>query len=338
MAREATIVHSEGLSTIRGEAVSPRRGLRTERSRAAGWYSYDVMSPGYDYPTVKFTSKERDSETGLDFFGARYMSSAEGRFTSPDRPFVDQHPQDPQSWNLYAYVRSNPLALVDPSGLACVVGPGGTETDDKSGGQSCADAHKAENNNQASATANAQAPTVRDLAAEAAAEHIRMLWAARQGQQAQDVPLTPLARQVFSQPAITSLPIACGGGVYGYLGQEVGGGPVNGFVGSIAEIDSEHGPSAGGLAEVGAGEGVVGGVGGAATVGANGQVTSEGLVYGGLGAHTPLISASAGGVAFGHGPSSVTGAGIYGEAFLLKKGGGAGLYMNLSTVGKGCQP
>jgi len=32
----------------------------------------------------KFTSKERDAESGLDFFGARYMSSAQGRFTSPD--------------------------------------------------------------------------------------------------------------------------------------------------------------------------------------------------------------------------------------------------------------
>lgn len=30
----------------------------------------------------KFTSKERDLETGLDYFGARYMSSAQGRFTS----------------------------------------------------------------------------------------------------------------------------------------------------------------------------------------------------------------------------------------------------------------
>jgi len=32
----------------------------------------------------KFTGKERDSETGLDCFEARYMSSAQGRFTSPD--------------------------------------------------------------------------------------------------------------------------------------------------------------------------------------------------------------------------------------------------------------
>jgi RHS repeat-associated protein len=64
------------------------------------------------------TGKERDAETGLDYFGARYVSSAQGRFTSPDAPFADQHVEDPQSWNLYAYVRNNPLRYVDPTGNA----------------------------------------------------------------------------------------------------------------------------------------------------------------------------------------------------------------------------
>ena len=50
----------------------------------------------------RFTGKERDAETGLDYFGARYMSSAQGRFTSPDKPFADQTALDPQSWNLYS--------------------------------------------------------------------------------------------------------------------------------------------------------------------------------------------------------------------------------------------
>lgn len=34
---------------------------------------------------------------------------------SPDAP-VDQHPEDPQSWNLYAYVRNNPLRIIDQDG------------------------------------------------------------------------------------------------------------------------------------------------------------------------------------------------------------------------------
>ena len=67
----------------------------------------------------KFTGKERDAESRLDYFGARYFSWAQGRLTSPDAPFADQRPEDPQSWNLYAYVRNNPLGYVDPSGRAC---------------------------------------------------------------------------------------------------------------------------------------------------------------------------------------------------------------------------
>ncbi len=63
-----------------------------------------------------FTGKERDTESGLDYFGARYFSAAQGRFTSPDAPFADQHATNPQSWNLYTYTRNNPLSFVDPDG------------------------------------------------------------------------------------------------------------------------------------------------------------------------------------------------------------------------------
>ncbi len=64
----------------------------------------------------KFTGKERDSESGLDYFGARYYGSALGRFTSPDQPFNDWDTDDPQSWNLYGYVRNNPLGILIRSG------------------------------------------------------------------------------------------------------------------------------------------------------------------------------------------------------------------------------
>jgi RHS repeat-associated protein len=64
----------------------------------------------------KFTQKERDNETGFDYFGARYYSSLQGRFTSPDKPFADQFQTNPQSWNPYLYVRNSPCNNVDVNG------------------------------------------------------------------------------------------------------------------------------------------------------------------------------------------------------------------------------
>ena len=64
----------------------------------------------------KFTGKERDDEARLDYFGARYYSASQGRFTSADSVFADQHPENPQSWNLYQYGFNNPLNNVDLDG------------------------------------------------------------------------------------------------------------------------------------------------------------------------------------------------------------------------------
>jgi RHS repeat-associated protein len=69
----------------------------------------------------KFTGKERDSESGFDMFGARYYGSSLGRFITPDWatkattvPYADFG--DPQSLNLYGYVRNNPLSKADADG------------------------------------------------------------------------------------------------------------------------------------------------------------------------------------------------------------------------------
>ncbi|MBI4480995.1 MAG: hypothetical protein HY651_13325, partial [Acidobacteria bacterium] len=70
---------------------------------------------------------EHDFETGMDYFYARYYSGAEGRFTGADLPLNDQYPSDPQSWNLYGYVRNSPLIYTDPDGRTCTyrTGPDG---------------------------------------------------------------------------------------------------------------------------------------------------------------------------------------------------------------------
>jgi RHS repeat-associated protein len=105
-----------------GDAIPSDRNKRDSVSCAAG---VTGCYAGSGSLTMRFTDKERDAETsnsamgdGLDYFGARFFSGAQGRFTSPDRPFADQHLHDPQSWNLYSYTRNNPLRFIDDDGEA----------------------------------------------------------------------------------------------------------------------------------------------------------------------------------------------------------------------------
>jgi RHS repeat-associated protein len=80
-----------------------------------------MLNRAASIPISQFTGKERDAETGLDYFGARCLSAAQGRFISPDwssrpEPVSYADLTDPQSLNLYGYVRNNPLRLTDPDG------------------------------------------------------------------------------------------------------------------------------------------------------------------------------------------------------------------------------
>ena len=89
-------------------------------------------------PTNKwfFTGKERDAESGNDYFGARYFGSSMGRFLSPDPSgLAYADPTNPQSLNLYSYVLNNPLHNIDPSGMECVWDDGSYDSaDDKQTG------------------------------------------------------------------------------------------------------------------------------------------------------------------------------------------------------------
>ena len=82
---------------------------------------FGEQSSGGTATTHKFTGKERDSESGLDNFGARYNSSSMGRFMTPDwaaKPVTVPYAKfgDPQTLNLYTYVENSPLNRIDADG------------------------------------------------------------------------------------------------------------------------------------------------------------------------------------------------------------------------------
>jgi RHS repeat-associated protein len=86
-----------------------------------------ALSTAEDPTEQHFTGKERDTESGNDYFEARYYSSSLGRFMSPDwsarvAPVPYAKLDDPQSLNLYGYVRNNPMTRIDPDGHVDPVG------------------------------------------------------------------------------------------------------------------------------------------------------------------------------------------------------------------------
>lgn len=81
-----------------------------------------ITFPQSGSPNQKFTAKERDNESGLDYFLARYHSPSQGRFLSPDPVSISaERLRDPQQLNLFAYARNNPLKFIDPDGARIIV-------------------------------------------------------------------------------------------------------------------------------------------------------------------------------------------------------------------------
>jgi len=106
------------VGSIVGSNGAPQPCVATFASLPYG----DGLTPSGNCPDATehhFTGKERDAESGNDYFGARYYASSMGRWMSPDTDFtLKRILPNPQKWNRYAYVLNNPLIMFDPDGLA----------------------------------------------------------------------------------------------------------------------------------------------------------------------------------------------------------------------------
>jgi RHS repeat-associated protein len=113
--------HLDALGSVR--AVTDAAGAVIERHDYMPFGDECTIGPcalnpglGVGQPRT-FAGKELDSETGLDYFEARHLATAAGRFTTQDPVYVSAaNIIDPQRWNRYSYARGNPCRYVDPDG------------------------------------------------------------------------------------------------------------------------------------------------------------------------------------------------------------------------------
>jgi RHS repeat-associated protein len=98
---------------------SPRLVTSASKAKVED-HSYDAfgieMTGGFGNQPLKFAAMERDGASKNDYVHARFQSSELGRFLSPD--LLGGRPDDPQTWNRYAYALNNPLRFIDPDGRA----------------------------------------------------------------------------------------------------------------------------------------------------------------------------------------------------------------------------
>ncbi len=245
----------------------------------------------------KFTSYERDSETGLDHTWFRQYSSSLGRWMHPDPAgLAAVDPSNPQSWNRYAYALNNPLSNIDPTGLDCVylndAGDGVESIDSESDIGSC--------EGSGGYWANGYIPNDNGILSDPGYVTINsnndsvLIYSYINGQLGLSLATqtwtqgafglgeAPSSFFPFFQPsydwgqtnsqklllaaakgadlAAHVIPVVCGGGVFAFAGAEGQKGGAEGFVGGLAEYDSKEGGSVTGLVEASKADGPGGGV------------------------------------------------------------------------------
>jgi RHS repeat-associated protein len=107
---------ADWLGTKRLQASNAAVTLNSWASDPFGSYLLP-QGTGADATEHHFTGKERDTESGNDYFGARYYASGLGRWLSPDLSATSGLIVSPQRLNRYVYVVNNPLSLFDADGM-----------------------------------------------------------------------------------------------------------------------------------------------------------------------------------------------------------------------------
>ncbi|MGA7830606.1 MAG: RHS repeat-associated core domain-containing protein [Terracidiphilus sp.] len=265
-----------------------------------------------------FTGKERDTESGNDYFKYRYYASSMGRWLSPD-PSLLTHAdlENPQSLNLYNYVGNRPLTLTDLDGLcwkgfqwACDLGQAI---------RNYATGYGFQTDNGVALHPNKRSQKkIQSEREKSYRKETRFV-----PDPDDDRPqLTALVKGVAQQTGW--IPDVCSGGTFTYAGKEVSSGGAHAFQGVIVEHDSESGTSSSLLTEVGGGEEAVGGGGVIQPISGGGA--NEAIAFGGVGGDVGAAEASGGAFLS---PGSIGG---YGEVGAGGRVVGGGAYVNVSTM------
>ena len=123
-ASERTLTDTIGIYFYHSDHLGSASWITNSQGQAVQYIHYmpygelwlNQQANSYD-ERFKFTGKERDTESGYDYFGARFYLSLLGIWLSPD-PLLDKYPEI----SSYAYCKWNPVKNVDPDGKRIVVG------------------------------------------------------------------------------------------------------------------------------------------------------------------------------------------------------------------------
>ena len=114
------------------------RSITNQNGEEVGFFDYfpfgePLSSQGCSPSSQRFTGKLLDTESGLQYFGARYLSNTLSRFMSVDPAAASFDPKNPQTWNRYTYGLNDPVNLIDPSGLVSIPFYGWVDAGENSG-------------------------------------------------------------------------------------------------------------------------------------------------------------------------------------------------------------